>query len=137
MIDYINSDLYNNDSTYKQIVMSFDEGEITNSDLHFEGFELEESLCSEQILNFGSCESAKLTFKIRNPFVSLKDKVLTVKNILNRDVENPFQFGVYKVESDVPSADRSFRTVTAYDKMYIQIAAHITGGRRTAAACRG
>lgn len=118
MIDYINSDLYNNDSTYKQIVMSFDEGEITNSDLHFESFELEESLCSEQILNFGSCESAKLTFKIRNPFVSLKDKVLTVKNILNRDVENPFQFGVYKVESDVPSADRSFRTVTAYDKMY-------------------
>ena len=62
MIDYINSDLYNQEGVYKQLVIAYDEGEITNSDLHIESFELEESLCSEQNLKFGCCESAKVSF---------------------------------------------------------------------------
>ena len=118
MIDYANSELYNVDSTYKQIVITYDTGEITNSDLHFESFELEESICSEPNLHFGCCESAKLTFKVRNPFESMKNKDIVVRNILNKDNENPFQIGKYKVYSDVPSADRSHRVVTAYDKLY-------------------
>ena len=118
MIDYINSDLYNQEGVYKQLVIAYDEGEITNSDLHIESFELEESLCSEQNLKFGCCESAKVSFKIRNPFDSLKEKEIVIKNILNRDTENPLQFGKYKVASDVPSSDRSYRIITAYDKMY-------------------
>ena len=118
MISYVNSDLYKQDGTYKQINIQYSGGTITNSDLHAESFSLEESLCSEQILRFGSCETAKLQFRVRNPFDSLKGENITVKNILNGNTSSPFQIGKYKVFSDVPSADRSYRDITAYDAMY-------------------
>jgi len=118
MIDYINESLFNEDGTYKQIVIDYADGQITNSDLHYENFEIEEKLCSQESLVFGSCESGILRFRIRNPFDSLKGKELTVSEILNKDSENPFVVGKYTVDSDVPAADRSYRDVVAYDAMY-------------------
>lgn len=118
MVDYINAELYKQDSVDKQLVISFDGGEITNSDLHQEEFELTESLCSESQLVFGSCEASEVRFRISNVFIPLKDKWLTITQTLNGDTENPLQIGKYKVYSDVPTADRSYRDVVAYDSMY-------------------
>ena len=118
MIEHVNSELYNQDGIYKQIEIEYDSGVIANSDLHYERFEFEESLCAESILKFGSCEANKVTFRLRNPFASLVNKNITIKSILNKDTENPFILGFFKVYSDVPSADRSYRDITAYDSMY-------------------
>lgn len=126
MIDYINSGLYNQDGVYKQIEIHFDDEVITNSELHYEKFELDESLCSEMQLKFGCCEAAKLSFRIVNPYDAMKGKSITVYNILNKDTANPFQIGKYKVYSDVPSADRKYRDITAYDAMYDIINADVT-----------
>lgn len=118
MVDYTNFDLYTEETVDKQLVISFDGGTITNEDLHQEEFELTESLCSDSQLTFGSCEASEVKFRISNVFTSLKDKWLTITQILNGDTENPLQIGKYKVYSDKPTADRSYRDIAAYDVMY-------------------
>ena len=89
-----------------------------NSDIDRENFELSESLCSESELRFGSCEASVLKFRIHNTFVSLKDKWVTATEVLEGHSDSPFQFGRYKVFSDVPTADRLYRDLTAYDAVY-------------------
>ena len=126
MVDYQYSDLYRQDSVDKQIKITFDNGEITNSDLHQENFEITESICSDSDLVFGSCEASMVKFRISNVFQSLKDKELTITEILNDNADNPFLFGKYKVVSDVPTADRNYRDITAYDKMYDIINADVS-----------
>lgn len=120
MVDYKYKDLYLQSHVDKQIKIVTDDGTvtITNEEIQWEQFELSESLCSENQLRFGSCEASSLKFKIHNVFSSLKDKWLTVTETLNYNTDVPFQFGRYKVYSDVPTADRRYRDVTAYDAMY-------------------
>lgn len=126
MIEHIYKDLYNQDSVRKQMHITFDGGEITNTELYSESFELTESLCSESELRFGSCEASVIKFKIANAVDSLLNKWLTVSQVLNGLTDAPFQFGKYKVVSDVPSGDRNYRNVTAYDSMYDIINADVS-----------
>lgn len=118
MIDYKNFDLYTGETVDKQLQITFDGGTITNTEIPSEQFELTESLTSESQLVFGSCEASEIKFRIYNVFTPLKDKWLTVTQTLNGDTENPLQIGKYKVFSDKPTADRSYRDVVAYDSMY-------------------
>ena len=118
MVDYKYAELYQKDSVDKQLNIVFDGGEITNTDIHSEQFELTESICSDSQLRFGSCEASVVKFRISNIFTPLKDKWLTVTEKLNHNVDTPFQFGKYRVYSDTPTADRRYRDVVAYDKMY-------------------
>lgn len=118
MVDSPLFDLFQQDSVDKQLRMEFDGGTITNEELHNQQFELIESLCSESELRFGSCEASSIKFKISNIFTPLKDKWLTVSMVLNGNTAEPFLIGKYKVYSDVPTADRRYREVSAYDAMY-------------------
>jgi len=118
MIEHVYKDLYNEDSVGKQMIIAFDGGEITNTELYSESFELTESLCSENELRFGSCEASAIKFKIANVIDALKDKWLTVSQTLNEQADTPFSIGKYKVVSDVPSGDRNYRNITAYDAMH-------------------
>lgn len=118
MLEHAYRDLYNSDSSDKQISITFDYGEITNSELYQDGVELTENLCSESELKFGSCEASTFKIKIANTFDNFKGKWLTVKEVINGDSENELQLGRYKVYSDVPSGDRNYRNITAYDAMY-------------------
>lgn len=118
MNDYKNKDLFQQDAVDKQLSIAYDGGVITNSDLYSGEFELRESLCSGSELKFGACEASTLKIKVANVIGSLKNKELTVTEVLNGDKEAPFSYGKYKVYSDVPSGDRTYRTITAYDAMY-------------------
>lgn len=89
-----------------------------NRDIEWENFELSESLCSESELRFGCCEASAVKIKIHNNFIPLKDKWITITEILEGHTDATFQFGRYKVFSDVPTADRLYREITAYDMMY-------------------
>lgn len=117
VVDYKYSDLFLKDSVDKQLIIEFDGGKITNEDLHAEQFELQESICSETQLAFGSCEASQIKFRVSNIFDSLKKKWLTVSMVLDGNTDEPFVFGRYKVETDTPTADRSYRDITAYDAM--------------------
>jgi hypothetical protein len=126
MIDYEYESLFQKDGIDKQFSIAFDGGTITNTEIHSEQFTLEESLCSDSELKFGSCEASSIKFKISNVFTPLKDKWLTVSATLNKNTAEPFLFGKYKVDSDKPTADRRYRNVTAYDAMYDILSAEVS-----------
>lgn len=118
MIEHTYRELYNQDSVDKQVSIVFDGGEITNTELYQDGVELTEKICSESSLRFGTCEASTFKMKIANVFDNFKGKWLTVFETIDGDTANPLQIGKYKVYSDVPSGDRNYRNITAYDSMY-------------------
>ena len=117
MIDYGYASLFRKNSVDKQLLIEYDGGTITNNELHQENFELTESICSGSELRFGCCEASEVKFRVSN-ILPMKNKEIKIKSVLDGNTGNPFQYGVYKVESDVLTADRRFRDIVAYDKMY-------------------
>ena len=91
--------------------------EITNKELHNSNFELTEKIMSSGQLVFGSCESSTLKFRILNAFSSLKDKEILLSEELSIS-ESSFVYGKYKIFSDVPTSDRQYRDIVAYDDMH-------------------
>lgn len=120
MIDYKHKDLFTKSHVDKQIRIATDDGLFvaTNEDIHFEDFELSESLCSDSELRFGSCEASMVKFQIRNAFIPLAGKWMTITETLDGNTDVPFKYGRYKVFSDVPTADKEYRDIIAYDSMY-------------------
>lgn len=128
MVDYKHKDLFTKSHVDKQLKIVTDDGSFTatNPDIHFEDFELTESLCSDSELRFGSCEASMVKFQIRNAFIPLAGKWLTVTEALDGNTDVPFQYGRYKVFSDKPTADREYRDIVAYDAMYDILGADVT-----------
>lgn len=120
MVDYKYKDLFLKSHVDKQLLIAADDGlfTATNPDINWENFELTESLCSESELRFGSCEAGMVKFQIRNAFIPLAGKWLTITETLDGNADVPFQYGRYKVFSDVPTADKEYRDIMAYDSMY-------------------
>ena len=119
----INSSLkekYWDSSTDKQMVISVvgTNQKIDNSMLEIGTFSLEESLCSESELKFGACEANCVKFTARNTAGNIIGKTISIEETIGGDSQNPMPYGVFKVASDVPTADRTKRQITAYDAMY-------------------
>lgn len=119
----INSSLkekYWDSATDKQMVISVVETnqKIDNSMLEIGTFALEESLCSESELKFGACEANCVKFTARNTAGNIIGKTISIEETIDGDSQNPMPYGVFKVASDVPTADRTKRQITAYDAMY-------------------
>lgn len=119
----INSSLkekYWDSATDKQMVISVvgTNQKIDNSMLEIGTFALEESLCSESELKFGACEANFVKFTARNTAGNIIGKTISIEETIDGDSQNPMPYGVFKVASDVPTADRTKRQITAYDAMY-------------------
>lgn len=119
----INSSLkekYWDSATDKQMVISVvgTNQKIDNSMLEIGTFALEESLCSESELKFGACEANCVKFTARNTAGSIIGRTISISETVDGDSKNPMPYGVFKVASDVPTADRTKRQITAYDAMY-------------------
>lgn len=119
----INSNLkekYWDSATDKQMVISVvgTNQKIDNSMLEIGTFALEESLCSESELKFGACEANCVKFTARNTAGNIIGKTISIEETIDGDNQNPMPYGVFKVASDVPTADRTKRQITAYDAMY-------------------
>lgn len=91
---------------------------FTNENIHQEQMSLLESLCSENMLHFGCCEACEFKFTISSDVLPLEGKVLNVYLYFDHDASTLFQIGVYKVASDVGTAQRSIREITCYDALY-------------------
>lgn len=115
MIDYKYQDLFLENSIKKNLIIKFNGGEISNSDIFYETMELTESICSDNQITFGNCEASVFKITIANINVPLEGKWITVSTILNDKTDEPFVFGTYKVASFKPTADRSRRELVAYD----------------------
>lgn len=127
MIDYEHKDMFLQDAVEKQLTISYGNTTITNEDLFNQTMTLEESLCSDQSLIFGSCEASVIKFKVANIVAPMKGQWLDVKMVLEDNVSSPFVFGRYKVDSDKFTADRRWKEVIAYDALYDVINADVIG----------
>lgn len=115
MSDY--KKLFFESSVDKQLIISFDEGVIDNTDVSSESMEVAESICSGESLQFGFCSASSFKVKIFNTGLRLKGKKIQV-SILCQGTEEPYVLGTYKVESDELTDDRWQRKIVAYDSMY-------------------
>ena len=125
MIDYEHFDLFQQDSVDKQLTIQYGNTTITNEDIFEQTMTLDEALCSQKELRFGSCEASVIKFKIANIFLPMYGKEIDVKMVLEKHATEPFQIGKYKVEVDKPTADRQWRDITAYDAMYYIVNADV------------
>lgn len=126
MIDYKYQDLFLENSIKKNLIIKFDGGEISNSDIFYETMELTESICSDNQIAFGNCEASIFKITIANINVPLEGKWITVSTILDDKTDEPFVFGTYKVASFKPTADRSRRELVAYDAIKDILSADVT-----------
>lgn len=117
MINKEYSTIYFRDSVDKQLKIYRDDGVVfDNSMLHMEEFSLEESLFSGDRITYGSCEASCVKFRVSNVAGSSIGKWLTITQDLE-GIEETVNLGKFKVESDTPTADRSWRDIVAYDVM--------------------
>lgn len=133
MVDYKYKDLFLKSHIDKQMKIAADDGSFTatNSDIHFEDFELKEILCDTEDLKFGQCKHSEIKFQILNASIPLAGKWLSVTEALEGNTDAPFQYGRYKVFSDVPTADKEYRDIVAYDAMYDVLGADVTAWYNT------
>lgn len=120
MSNYTYADLFDKSASKKEITIETEDKsvKITNSEIHFEQFELKEILCDDEYLTFGQCNASQLKFKISDVFTSMIGKKINVSAVINGHTDTPFIFGKYRVVSDKPTDDKRYRNVTAYDAIY-------------------
>ncbi len=128
MVDYKYKDIYNDTSVSKKMQIECSDGSVLNEeDWKGESAELTERLCSESEISFGRCEASTFKLRVRERAVPLAGKKISVSVTLEGAEEAPFMMGVYKVDSDVPTADRRYRDIVAYDAMYDILNAEVSG----------
>ena len=105
MSNYTYADLFDKSASKKEITIETEDKsvKITNSEIHFEQFELKEILCDDDYLTFGQCNASQLKFKISNVFTSMIGKQINVSAVINGHADAPFIFGKYRVISDKPT----------------------------------
>lgn len=120
MRDYEYSDLYFDSHLDKQMRIDVVGTGIAidNSMIELDAFELDETLCSESELKFGCCEANCVKFTARNLPGSIKGNEIKITETIDGNTDEPFPYGKYKVQSDVPTSDRTKREITSYDAMY-------------------
>lgn len=107
---------YTNPSLKKSLSISYGGNTIGMSDIALESLELDESLCTEQVLTFGACETSELRLRIKEQ----QNSLLGEKLILTMNVEgyDPIRLGEYEVHSYTLDNTRSYRDIIAHDSMY-------------------
>lgn len=141
--------LYRQTDQPKTMTLTFSDGTVLhNSDIILEQMSLEESLCSEENLRYGCCESSCFQVRIANTEKSFEGLYLNVVQAFppqlarliddqgNHIIDNQgnyinggdmyfSQYGNFLVVSDTPTGDRQYRDLTCYDKMYEIIHANV------------
>lgn len=79
-----------------------------------ESVSIKNSICDSGNLIYGKCNSAMLTFQCADVTELYAGDELIVTQIIE---ENEIPFGAYTISSVKKTADRRFRTITAYDRM--------------------
>lgn len=137
------NDIYKNPIVKSMEITSSGGVTITNTNICMEQMSLEESLCSENSLVFGACESGCFKIRIADLNHNFEGEWLTVNQLVAIDDggcllkedgsyllteegdrislgahDNAIPYGRFKVFSDKPTNDRRWRDLVCYDAMY-------------------
>ena len=111
---------FQSDSMNKTYILSFIDGPtINNVKLASDSIVLTESLCSEEQLHYGCCESAMIELDTEYIAESFTGKIFDLYLILGDYEDDPFIVGRYIVNTEEVSTDRYLKSITAYDVMYV------------------
>lgn len=123
--------LFGTDYVKKDICIAFaDNVVLNNSDIREESLVLREVLCEEERLCFGACVASSVKVQIIGVMAPSKGNVfdLSISVANHADV---FRIGRYKVHSDIPTANRRYRNITAYDAMHDILVADVAAWYNT------
>lgn len=120
MISGKNKQLYYESSIDKQLNIEVigTQHVIDNSMREQDTFTLTETLNDDTERRFGSCLPNQISFTGRDIPLATKGMKLRPVETLEGNENDPFVYGTYTVQSDIPTADRTKRQITAYDAMY-------------------
>lgn len=109
----------NGNQKYIQLNFS-DNTTLDDNSIVSESFSMKQALCEESQLMFGLTSSTEVSIQILNN--NKQYKGLNMNILMGAvDDENHYytmDLGTYKIENDVRSDDRLYRTLTAYDPLY-------------------
>lgn len=109
----------NGNQKYIQLNFS-DNTTLDDNSIVSESFSMKQALCEESQLMFGLTSSTEVSIQILNN--NKQYKGLNMNILMGAvDDENHYytmDLGTYKIENDVRSDNRLYRTLTAYDKLY-------------------
>lgn len=115
---------------------------LTNTEIAQESFSLTEMLSDSTQLKFGGCNASQFRLRIRSSVQNMTGKTITVKQFAYTDADdriiiqnntpvkynvrteetealgnNYYQYGVYKVRTDKPTPDKSYRDISCFDSL--------------------
>lgn len=112
---YPSETLYPSDTLYPA-EMDLDSAEyiIENNMIQSGSLNIKESLCSDENLDFGACESAQMEITISSPTQDIAGKEFV---LIESFGDYSLSRGVYIVDSTPKQEDKDTRKVVAYDRM--------------------
>ena len=111
----------NSNDVTKDYKISINDGAInlSNKDLVYGSFKLEQKLCSADSLTFGECNAAMVQFQCASGIGDVKGKELTLsQNICSDLISDALNLGTYVIDSCEITENKKYRTITAYDNIY-------------------
>lgn len=123
---------FRSDNCLRNLVINFPASEtladITDVQITKEEFELDESICSDEQLRFGACESSVIGFEIKydSSVSGIIGEIIDVYLQFSTVPDYNFYIGRYIIDSDQVSNDRETRSIEAFDVMYFIRNADVT-----------
>lgn len=123
-IDGTLKDLYRNDiiplvseNAHKTLTLYFPDLDytITNDKISSESFKLDEAICREDAIRFGSCDVSQVKITVANLDVDLSGHEFILTQTINDTYTMPL--GIFKVHSCEKQDNLWFREIIAYDRM--------------------
>lgn len=111
----------NSNEVTKDYKISINDGAInlSNKDLVYGSFKLEQKLCSADSLTFGECNAAMVQFQCASGIGDVKGKELILRqNIYSDLMTDTLNLGTYVIDSCEITENKKYRTITAYDNIY-------------------
>ena len=115
---------------------------LTNTEIAQESFSLTEMLSDSTQLKFGGCNASQFRLRIRSSVQNMTSKTIVVKQYAYTDADirivvqggtpveyntrtgdtsalgnDYYQYGIYKVRTDKPTPDKSYRDISCFDKL--------------------
>lgn len=92
---------------------------LSNKDLVYGSFKLEQKLCSADTLTFGECNAAMVQFQCASSIGDVKGKDLVLQQSISASsTSGTLDLGAYVIDSCEITENKKYRTITAYDNIY-------------------
>ena len=110
----------NDSSISKDYNISIDDITLTNKDIVYGTFKLQEKLCSSSTFQIGECNARMVKVQVAAELGNITGKKLSISQIIKQDaLSGKVKLGAFYVDSAVLTANKKYRDIVAYDNIYL------------------